>query len=63
GPAPRPLPRYAIRIAADGQIEVDRGRVFRQELGQWSNPASFIADANERAEQGTTRLNGDPAAG
>ncbi|MDY0168898.1 MAG: ubiquinol-cytochrome c reductase iron-sulfur subunit [Thermoguttaceae bacterium] len=42
GPAPRPLPRYAIRIADDGQIEVDRSRTFRQELGQWDDPASYI---------------------
>ena len=43
GPAPRPLPRYAIRIAEDGQIEVDRSRIFQQELGQWDDPASFIS--------------------
>lgn len=42
GPAPRPLPRYAIRIAEDGQIEIDRSRTFRQELGQWDDPASFV---------------------
>jgi cytochrome b6-f complex iron-sulfur subunit len=43
GPAPRPLPRYAIRIAEDGQLEVDRSRVFREELGQWSDPDSYVA--------------------
>ena len=42
GPAPRPLPRYAIRIADDGQLEIDRSRVFRQELGQWDDPACFV---------------------
>lgn len=42
GPAPRPLERYAIRIAADGQIEVDRSRLFFEEKGEWSDPASFI---------------------
>lgn len=42
GPAPRPLPRYAIHLADDGQIEVDRSRVFHQELGQWDDPASYI---------------------
>ncbi len=42
GPAPRPLPRYAIRIAEDGQIEVDRSRTFYEELGQWDDPASYI---------------------
>lgn len=42
GPAPRPLERYAIRIAADGQLEIDRSRIFRQELGQWDDPACFV---------------------
>lgn len=42
GPAPRPLERYAIRVAADGQLEIDRGRVFQQELGQWEDPDSFV---------------------
>ncbi len=42
GPAPRPLERYAIRIADDGQLEVDRSRVFQRELGQWDDPASFV---------------------
>ncbi len=42
GPAPRPLERYAIRIADDGQLEIDRGRVFQEELGQWEDPASYV---------------------
>lgn len=42
GPAPRPLERYAIRIADDGQVEIDRSRTFQEELGQWADPASFI---------------------
>jgi cytochrome b6-f complex iron-sulfur subunit len=42
GPAPRPLERYAIRLADDGQIEVDKSRTFQEEMGQWSDPASFI---------------------
>ncbi|HND53086.1 MAG TPA: ubiquinol-cytochrome c reductase iron-sulfur subunit, partial [Pirellulaceae bacterium] len=37
GPAPRPLERYAIRIADDGQLEIDKSRVFHEELGQWSD--------------------------
>lgn len=41
GPAPRPLERYAIALA-DGQLEVDRSRTFREELGQWHDPASFV---------------------
>jgi cytochrome b6-f complex iron-sulfur subunit len=42
GPAPRPLERYAIRVADDGQLEVDKGRTFHEELGQWADPDSYI---------------------
>jgi cytochrome b6-f complex iron-sulfur subunit len=42
GPAPRPLERFAIRVAEDGQLEVDRSRVFREELGQWDDPDSYV---------------------
>jgi len=42
GPAPRPLERYAISIAGDGQIEVDKSKTFHEEMGQWTDPASFI---------------------
>jgi cytochrome b6-f complex iron-sulfur subunit len=42
GPTPRPLERYAVRIE-DGFVYVDKSRVFRQELGEWSDPASFIS--------------------
>jgi cytochrome b6-f complex iron-sulfur subunit len=42
GPAPRPLERCAVGIADDGRLEVDTSRTFRQELGQWSDPASFV---------------------
>lgn len=43
GPAPRPLERFAIRVAEDGRIEVDKSRTFQQELGGWADPASFVA--------------------
>ncbi|MEN6497708.1 MAG: ubiquinol-cytochrome c reductase iron-sulfur subunit [Thermoguttaceae bacterium] len=43
GPAPRPLERYAIRLADDGQLEVDTSVMFQQELGQWNDPASYVA--------------------
>jgi cytochrome b6-f complex iron-sulfur subunit len=43
GPAPRTLERVAIRLADDGQIEIDRSRVYRQELGQWDDPDSYLA--------------------
>ncbi len=42
GPAPRPLERYAIRIAEDGQLEVDKSRKFQEEKGQWNDPDSFV---------------------
>ncbi len=39
GPAPRPLERYAISLADDGQLLVDNSRTFQQELGQWKDPS------------------------
>lgn len=45
GPAPRPLERFKISLAADGQIEVDKSRKFQYELGQWSDPDSFLVYA------------------
>jgi cytochrome b6-f complex iron-sulfur subunit len=42
GPAPRPLERYAIRLADDGQLEIDKSKLFQEELGQWNEPASFV---------------------
>jgi len=42
GPAPRPLERVGIQLAADGALEVDKGQKFQEELGQWDDPASFV---------------------
>ncbi len=42
GPAPRPLERYAISVAADGQLEIDKSKLFQEEKGQWSDPASKV---------------------
>lgn len=42
GPAPRPLERYAISLADDGQLEVDKSRTFNQEQGQWKDAASYV---------------------
>jgi cytochrome b6-f complex iron-sulfur subunit len=42
GPTPRPLERLAVSKDADGYIVVDKRKVFRQELGQWDDPESFI---------------------
>ena len=43
GPAPRPLERYAIELADDGLLAVDKGQTFQQEMGQWENASSFVA--------------------
>jgi cytochrome b6-f complex iron-sulfur subunit len=42
GPAPRPLERYAILIASDGQIEIDKSRIFQEEMGQWRDPSCYV---------------------
>ncbi len=42
GPAPRPLERCAIRLLADGQLEIDRGRTFQAQLGEWDHPESYV---------------------
>lgn len=42
GPAPRPLERYRVALADDGQIIVDKSQWYQQELGQWSDPDSFV---------------------
>ena len=42
GPAPRPLERCAIRIADDGQIEIDKSRTFQEEMGHWEDPACYV---------------------
>ncbi len=43
GPAPRPLERYRISMAEDGQILVDKSKKFQQEKGEWNNPESFLS--------------------
>src|SRR5215467_2952027 len=42
GPTPRPLERYAISLADDGQILVDKSRKFQEEKGEWNNPQAFL---------------------
>ncbi len=42
GPAPRPLERFAIHLADDGQLEIDKSKIFREELGQWDDPECFV---------------------
>ncbi len=43
GPAPRPLERHRIVWAPDGQIMVDKGKKYQQELGQWADREAFLA--------------------
>lgn len=42
GPAPRPLERFRIGLADDGQVVIDKSRLFKQEAGQWEDPESFL---------------------
>ena len=42
GPAPRPLERYRVVLSDDGQILVDKTKIFAQEKGDWSSPDSFL---------------------
>ena len=42
GPAPRPLERFAISLADDGQILIDKSKKFQQEKGEWNDPLSFL---------------------
>ena len=41
GPTERPLERFAILRRGD-EIYVDKAETFRQELGEWTDPRSFI---------------------
>ena len=42
GPAPRPLERYRVALAEDGQVLVDKSRKFQFEKGQWVDPDSLL---------------------
>lgn len=42
GPTPRPLERFRISIDPEGYVMVDESKVFRQELGEWDSPESFV---------------------
>lgn len=42
GPAPRPLERVGLKLAADGQLEVDKSVKFQEEMGQWEDPNSYV---------------------
>tara|TARA_Y100000748_G_scaffold215761_1_gene181039 strand:- start:1645 stop:2325 length:681 start_codon:yes stop_codon:yes gene_type:complete len=42
GPAPRPLERYKILLANDGQVLVDKTKSFKYEKGEWNRSESFL---------------------
>jgi cytochrome b6-f complex iron-sulfur subunit len=42
GPAPRPLERFKIVLADDGQLMIDKTQKFQEEMGQWTDPDSFV---------------------
>ena len=42
GPAPRPLERFKILLAIDGQIIVDKSKKFQQEKGERESSESFL---------------------
>ena len=42
GPAPRPLERFKISLANDGQIIVDKTKMFKYEKGEWNRTESFL---------------------
>ncbi|MBI3269865.1 MAG: ubiquinol-cytochrome c reductase iron-sulfur subunit [Planctomycetes bacterium] len=42
GPAPRPLERWRIAFAEDGQILVDKGKKFQFEKGEWVQSDAFL---------------------
>ena len=42
GPAPRPLERFRIFLAEDGQVVVDKSKKYQQEKGEWKDPESLL---------------------
>ncbi len=42
GPAPRPLERYRVVLADDGQVLIDKTKTYQQEKGQWADPESYL---------------------
>ena len=42
GPAPRPLERYKILLANDGQIKVDKTKSYKYEKGEWNRVESYL---------------------
>jgi cytochrome b6-f complex iron-sulfur subunit len=43
GPAPRPLERYKITLAEDGQLLIDKNTKYQEEKGQWSLDGAYLS--------------------
>lgn len=43
GPAPRPLERYKVTLAPDGQLLIDKNTKYQEEKGQWSLDGAYLA--------------------
>jgi cytochrome b6-f complex iron-sulfur subunit len=42
GPAPRPLERYKITMADDGQLLIDKNTKYQEEKGQWAQDGAYL---------------------
>ena len=42
GPAPRPLERFKITLAEDGQLLIDKNTKFQEEKGQWTLDGAYL---------------------
>lgn len=42
GPAPRPLERWRISLAEDGQILIDKSKKYLSEKGEWGKSGSYL---------------------
>jgi cytochrome b6-f complex iron-sulfur subunit len=42
GPAPRALERLKVEVGPDGQIVIDKSKIFLYEKGEWGKPGSFL---------------------
>ena len=42
GPAPRPLERFKVTMAEDGQLLIDKNTKYQEEKGQWSMEGAYL---------------------
>ncbi|MCP3915469.1 MAG: ubiquinol-cytochrome c reductase iron-sulfur subunit [bacterium] len=42
GPAPRPLERYKVTFAEDGQLLIDKNTKYQEEKGQWILEGAYL---------------------